>query len=409
MGAAPTVSAASASLGALRAEARATAVLASRAVPPPTLQRLAFVTPFVVLALLSLSWALCVYGRDESLVSLIATHLPALGYVTLALIALAASGLARSWLGALAALAALALALVPLGGFSLPRAAPALGAEHRVLTWNVEQWSHGGARVGRAIAELSPDVFCLQEAKSYASFPGDAEWAAFAAELPGYRLIKYGEVAIGTRWPVLEEQRVVLHDELWRRPLLDVTLRTPEDGRLRVLGAHFVHTGYYGKRPEKLVASARQRLAQAERILAHLDGRHADRGHPDRPRADPAHPDPKHPDPKHVGAGTAATILCGDLNAAPNSAVLSLLQTHLHDAWRLRGLGFGMTSSARWPLRRIDYVLVRGVDLGEVRVLDRKLSDHRALIASFALAPAPAPLDGDPGPSARSVPVRERR
>lgn len=321
------------------------------------LWRVVRLTPFLALALLLVAWALCVWGRDESLLSILASHLPAAGYLALALTALGASIAVRSFVGGAAALASLALALVPLGGWTTPsRRAPPV-TKYRALTWNVEQWTYGGEALGRAIAELTPDVLCLQEARSYDSFPGDREWNDFVAALPGYRLLRHGEVAIGTRWPVLNEQRVMLHDELWRRPLLDVTLQTPEGGRVRVLNAHLVHTGYYGKRPSKLVMSAVERNKQAERILAHL------------------------------GASTEPTLLCGDLNAAPNSEVLALLQRRLSDAWRLRGQGFGMTSTARWPLRRIDYLLVSGLDIGEIRVLEQPLSDHRGLTATFALTP----------------------
>jgi vancomycin resistance protein VanJ len=320
------------------------------------LWRITRLTPFCALALLLAAWALCVWGRDESLASVVASHLPAAGYLALALGALAASIATRSLAGAAAALASLAVALVPLGGWTTPSRQAPPGMKHRALTWNVEQWTYGGATVGRAIRELRPDVLCLQEARGYGTFPGDREWNDFVAALPGYRLMRHGEVAIGTRWPVLNEQRVTLHDELWRRPLLDVTLQTPEGGTVRVLNAHLVHTGYYGRRPSKLVMSAVERNKQAERILAHL------------------------------GPSRQATILCGDLNAAPNSEVLALLQQRLSDAWRLRGHGFGMTSSARWPLRRIDYLLVSGVDVGEIRVLDQPLSDHRALTATFGLA-----------------------
>jgi vancomycin resistance protein VanJ len=319
-------------------------------------QRVALATPFVALALLLGAWALCVWGRDESFVSMLATHLPAAGYCAIALVALVASFVAHSLAGGLAAAASLALALVPLGGWTTPSRDAAPFTQHRALTWNVEQWTHGGAHVGRAIAQLAPDVFCLQEAKSYDSYPGDAEWSAFEAALPGYRLLRYGEIAIGTRWPVLEEQRVALHESLWRRPLLDVTLQTPDGRRVRVLNAHLVHTGYYGKRPSALVTSALQRRTQAEHIL------------------------------EHIGPLTQATILCGDLNSAPNSAVLTLLRRRLSDAWLLRGRGFGMTSTNRWPLRRIDYLLVNGIDVGEIRVLEQPLSDHRALTATFGLS-----------------------
>ena len=42
-------------------------------------------------------------------------------------------------------------------------------------------------------------------------------------------------------------------------------------------------------------------------------------------------------------------------------------------------LRWAPASSTDWPLRRIDYLLVRGLDVGEFRVLDQTLSDHRAI------------------------------
>lgn len=321
------------------------------------LLRVARVAPFVALAGLLVACALCAWGRDQSFFGVLATHMPAAAYCALALVAIVSTVLSPSWPAALAALACLPLAVVQLGGWTLARQKEPVAAGYRALTWNVEQWVYGGANVARAIAELQPDVFCLQEARGYGTYPQDAEWNAFEAGLPGYRLLRYGEMAIGTRWPVVEEQRIRLHKELWRRPLLDVTVRAPDGGHLRVLNAHLVYTGFYGKRPSALVTSARERVAQAERIL------------------------------EHVGASDQPTLLCGDLNASPNSAAMSVLRGRFSDAWRLRGTGFGMTISVRWPLRRIDYLMVNGIDVGDIRVLDRPLSDHRAVTATFALGP----------------------
>lgn len=332
--------------------------------PVSTLRRFGRVTPFVVLASLLAAWALCAWGRDQSLVSVLASHLPAAAYGALALLALVSAALAPSWLGTLAALSCLPLAFVQLGGWTLASREAPPAASYRALTWNVEQWTYGGANVARAIADLEPDVFCIQEARNYDTFPHDAEWNAFEAGLPGYRLLRFGEMAIGTRWPVIDEQRRRLHAELWRRPLLDVSLRAPEGGVLRVLNAHLVYTGYYGKRPSALLTAARERVAQAQRIVAHL------------------------------GTSSQPTLLCGDLNAAPNSEALSVLRARLNDAWRLRGTGFGMTTSVRWPLRRIDYLMVNAVDVGDIRVLDEPLSDHRAILATFALAPEAGAEEG---------------
>jgi endonuclease/exonuclease/phosphatase (EEP) superfamily protein YafD len=64
-----------------------------------------------------------------------------------------------------------------------------------------------------------------------------------------------------------------------------------------------------------------------------------------------------------------------------------VLRRRFSDARSLRGTGFGMTISVRWPLRRIDYLMVSGVEIGDIRVLAPALSDHRAVTATFALDP----------------------
>ena len=300
-------------------------------------------------------WALCALGWDDLLLAVLAVELPVAVFGGLALLALLGSVVARSWSAAVTALACVAVAVVPLGGWNLPSRAPQR-AEHTVLTCNVEQWSHGGDVVGRVFSELAPDVFCLQEAVSYDDLPGDPEWTAFRAALPGYQLLRYGEIAIGTRWPVLEQQLVALPEGPRRRPLLDVTLRAPGGGRLHVISTHLVYARYYGELPGALVKAARARGRQVQRLLDHLST-----------LDDPV-------------------IVCGDLNTAPNSVALSLLRQRLADAWRLRGQGFGFTASSSWPLRRIDYLFVRGIELGELQVLEQSLSDHRALRAGFSLA-----------------------
>jgi endonuclease/exonuclease/phosphatase (EEP) superfamily protein YafD len=313
--------------------------------------------PFLALLLLSGAWALCARGRDESLIAMVASHVPGPLYCALALGALLASVLARSLPAGLAALASLAIAVLPLGVWTTPRAAAAPLASQRVLSWNVEQWNRGGARLGQAVFQQAPDLFCLQEAKNHNSFPGDVEWVAFEAELPGYHLIRHGDMAFGTRWEVVDQWHVKFHDELWRRPMLDITVRTPQGALLRVIVVHLVHTGYYGKRPSALTMASAERLAQAERILARL------------------------------GSDLTPTIVCGDFNAPENSAVLARLRERLSDAWLQRGHGFGFTSSSALPLRRIDYLLTTGIGIGEIEVLDWQLSDHRPLWATFGLEP----------------------
>lgn len=318
-------------------------------------KQIARVIPFASLALLLAAWALTVWGHDESVIAMVATHVPGPLYCLLALLALGASAITRTFAAGLVALPSLAIAVLPLGGWTSPQRSVPAPAPYRVLSWNVEQWGRGGARLGKALFELKPDVFCLQEAKNYNSFPGDKEWVAFEEQLPGYRLIRHGEMAFGTRWEIHDHWYAKFHKELWRRPMLDITVRTPEGQLVRFLNVHMIHTGYYGKRPTALTMASAERLAQAERILA------------------------------RIGDDPTPTIVCGDFNAPENSAVLARLRQRLSDAWRQRGTGFGFTSTTRLPLRRIDYLLTTGIGIGEIKVLDWTLSDHRPLWATFGV------------------------
>ena len=80
------------------------------------LLRMARVTPFVALAMLLGAWALCAWGRDQSLSAYWRRTFPPVAYCVLAIIALVASAIASSWPRVLAALLGMVLAIVPLGG-----------------------------------------------------------------------------------------------------------------------------------------------------------------------------------------------------------------------------------------------------------------------------------------------------
>lgn len=87
------------------------------------------------------------------------------------------------------------------------------------------------------------------------------------------------------------------------------------------------------------------------------------------------------------GAGSRRVIIAGDFNDFSRSYCLRRIQgDDLTDAWLARGNGFGFTYDG-WHLRlRLDHILYSpGLTPRNVIVLDTCLSDHRALIADFAL------------------------
>lgn len=104
--------------------------------------------------------------------------------------------------------------------------------------------------------------------------------------------------------------------------------------------------------------------------------------------------------PPSLPSPGGSLVLCGDLNATPDSPEIRELTRHLTDAWattvpwwanppgplgavaaRLPLAATGHTMPAQRPTRRIDYVLTRGWTVEEARVIDSRASDHRPVVA----------------------------
>lgn len=82
-------------------------------------------------------------------------------------------------------------------------------------------------------------------------------------------------------------------------------------------------------------------------------------------------------------------ILCADLNSTPHNWVYHYLARGLHDAFGVAGQGWGGTFPARFPLVRIDYVLVSKDWVVHKAHVDKAVaSDHRPVVAELRLQPA---------------------
>lgn len=69
-------------------------------------------------------------------------------------------------------------------------------------------------------------------------------------------------------------------------------------------------------------------------------------------------------------------VLFGDLNGTLDDRALAGLTARLRSAHRVAGDGFGFSWPARFPLVRIDHILVRGVEPARSWVLPATGSDH---------------------------------
>ena len=86
-------------------------------------------------------------------------------------------------------------------------------------------------------------------------------------------------------------------------------------------------------------------------------------------------------------------LLCGDMNDVPNSYAYRTLRDNRNDAFLEKGFGIGKTYTSatsrflgKLPTLRIDYIFADPViETTQFTQVNKKLSDHQALIADFKL------------------------
>lgn len=223
--------------------------------------------------------------------------------------------------------------------------------EMRILTWNIwwrfGPWEERSAGIAATLRSSNADVICLQEAwakdgRNQASELADDLGYDVVASCDGSPGNALGN-AVLSRWPIT-------HHEITALPLADGTpghrtlvrarVATP-DGTVDIYSTHLAF---------RFDESA-LRIAQLQTASAAIA---------ETRRSDPADLPP---------------VLCGDLNATPDSDEIRML-TGQHepadsglvftDAWTAVGNGPGHTWDTRnphladstWPDRRLDYVLV---------------------------------------------------
>ena len=291
-----------------------------------------------------------VFADDGNVVAACLTHCPPLLLIVPALVGLVVAIVLAAWRAVAVGVVTTWLTLFPLGGCALGSAGPQASHELAIVSYNVEKWTHSGAALGQLMAQVKPDVFCLQEAGSYAWVPQmSAQLAAFQAKVSGYEVIWADEVAIGSRLPILGRNVVPLPLGPKSRPMLEVVVAAFGGTPVSVLSVHLVYTGHFARSFSGLTAAAQARRAQAIRVV------------------------------DYARTLTRPVILCGDLNADFRSAAVAQLATHFRDAWQERGFGLGFTLPAGLASRRIDYVFARNLEVTRTEVLAATASDHAPL------------------------------
>jgi endonuclease/exonuclease/phosphatase family metal-dependent hydrolase len=194
-------------------------------------------------------------------------------------------------------------------------------------------------RVGELIRSTATDVALLQEVDRGTTRSGKVDQPRVLAGLTGFHVAfgktldyqggEYG-IAVLSRWPISSDSLISLpvvpaqersggsHEP---RGALQVVIEIP-GGQLVVLNTHIdaSREDFY----------RRQEMARLLQLATHS-----------------------------IGELRIPTILGGDLNAEPGSAVMEMLRASpLRDAWPECGRGNGLTFPAHQPVKRIDYLLL---------------------------------------------------
>ena len=222
----------------------------------------------------------------------------------------------------------------------------------RLMTYNVARGGAGERAAGQSAAEAlaaallaqHPDVICLQEINGLRPtlFPD------LLRRLPGYTAVPSREVAILTRFPVLERQETALPGT--GRRLLSAALKV-QGVRVTVLNAHFTTIPLRGG----WTAARDARDAQLRALLG----------------AAQTTPGP--------------LLACGDFNTPAHGRVYGELKRHFANAFEQAGSGFGYTFPASFPLVRIDHVWLRGAHATRGAVPESRASDHRPLVVDVSV------------------------
>lgn len=276
------------------------------------------------------------------------------------------------------------LALLPLAAFVVnrdfvsamiqpPGRDGAARAELTVATLNVHAFSEYKPRSVsvEAIASLmrrnEVDVVCFQEFRPSKEEPLDSIVHRFSGFLP-YHAVE-GSVAVFSRYPILDREYHLFADSGNSCLRADVAFR---QRTVRVICVHLQTTGIAGMRRRYLKDYGENMPAGVLFDLLEENGRIRAR----QARAVR----------EIIDRSPMPLVLAGDFNDLPSSYTYRTLSEGLNDGFRKAGSGYGGTYRYMKGLLRIDYIFYNDFFEGSgYRVLDDRVSDHKAVIAGLRL------------------------
>lgn len=270
---------------------------------------------------------------------------------------------------AVSGLAALGVAAGAMGTAAVTAQSPAMSgrlaadrpmAPLRLMTFNIH---HGEGldgrldldRIAKVIIDAQADIVGLQEVDRGVERTGRRDLLKELADRTGLRYAfgknidlqggDYGN-AVLSRFPIVSEGNRLLEPLGGgeQRGVLQTVLDVAGQ-RLLVLTTHFDHRRDSVQRPrsaEQMVEMARQ-------------------------------------------WGEGPLVMLGDFNDVPGSAAHRTLTAIATDAWTAAGEGDGYTIPVAAPTRRIDWILLRGLDAQTAQVVTTDASDHLPVLVTATL------------------------
>ena len=241
----------------------------------------------------------------------------------------------------------------------------------RVLVYNIHAGkdAKGGdnlARVAAIVRDTRADVVLLQEVDKLTERSGKVDQMAELRRLTGYsgafgKTLDYqgGDygIAVLSRWPITADTLIHLpvdppqhRSGVSYEPRGALVVRIDAPGRpLRVINTH--------------IDASREdfyRLQEAKSLLSLSMGLQDGTG----------------------DHGGAETVMGGDLNSEPESAVIALFgPAGWRDSFRECGKGDGLSYPANVPVKRIDYLMITGATrCTTASALSTEASDHRPVL-----------------------------
>ncbi|MEV5967360.1 endonuclease/exonuclease/phosphatase family protein [Kribbella sp. NPDC051952] len=273
--------------------------------------------------------------------SLLDTFLP---WVGLAVPVLAVAALVRR--SATAGVALLVPAVIwglMFGDLLIPGKGAGGAYDLRVLSHNVDAANPNPKQTAQDLIAADADVMALEEIT-----PADMKVykAAFAKKYP-YEVSR-DTVGLWSKYPVVQSESVDV-GFAWTRALrAEVT--TPE-GKVAVYVAHLASvrvgtSGFTSDQRNNTIKALGRQIADEK---------------------------------------VAGVIVMGDFNGTANDRSLAPLTAGLRSAQGAAGTGFGFTWPAKFPMARIDHIMVRGVTPTKAWVMKPTGSDHRPVIAELRI------------------------